>query len=63
MKPFRAGGTRPHTGKICSKTVSQKWASRPVMLQIPNTRCSGRSFLRQPRRDDPGLIAIERFAD
>jgi hypothetical protein len=31
--------------------VSQKWASRPSMLQTPNTRCSGRSFWQQPDFD------------
>src|ERR1700742_812563 len=55
-KPSRAGATRRRTGKICSKAVSQNWALRRVMLQIPNTRYSGRSFLHQPTRDDLGVI-------
>ncbi len=47
-KPFPAGGTRRRTRPICSRTVSQNWASRRSMLPTPNTRCSGRSFLHRP---------------
>ena len=50
-KRFPAGATRRRTGPICSKTVSQNWASRRVMLRTPSTRCSGRSFLHQPEPD------------
>ena len=56
-KHFRAGATRRRTGPICSKTVSQNWASRRAMLQTPNTRCSGRSFLHHPEPDNSGVIA------
>ena len=47
-KPSPAGATRRRTRPTCSKTVSQNWASRRLMLQTPNTRCSGRSSLHQP---------------
>ncbi len=45
------GAIHRRTRPICSRAVSQKWASRPFMLQTPNTRCSGRSFWRQPDFD------------
>ena len=48
-KHFRAGGIRRRTGPICSKTVSQNWASPRAMRRTPSTRCSGRSFWRQHR--------------
>ena len=51
-KPFRAGAIRRRTRPICSRTVSQNWASRRVMLRTPSTRCSGRSFWHQPEASD-----------
>ena len=47
-RPSPAGATRRRTRRTCSKTVSQNWASRRLMLQTPNTRCSGRLSLHQP---------------